>query len=142
MTLAMHLTTLLAFRVTSDSRWPEVTGWRTTCVRRRTDRERPADRRASWVGPITERGVAIVGARQGSHVTACAAPSTVRAFTSPVKATALQGFVWAYVMFAGTPCLAAGETTAVMARAYAHRVGCPWDQQPRALRIARRRPSV
>src|SRR5712691_1447715 len=31
--------------------------------------------------------------------------------------SALRGFVWAYVTFAGTLCLAAAETTGIMARA-------------------------
>jgi acyl-CoA dehydrogenase len=34
-----------------------------------------------------------------------------------VETTAMRGFVWAYVTFAGAPCAPAGEPTRVMARA-------------------------
>jgi len=122
MTLAMHLTTLLAFpgheRFIALARGETVGALALSSEDVPTIENGRLTGRASWVGPITERGVAIVGARQGSHVTACAgALDGEGVHVSEVKATALQGFVWAYVMFAGTPCLAAGETTSVMARA-------------------------
>lgn len=74
--------------------------------------------RASWVGPITERGVAVVGARQGAQVVACGvALDDRRVHVTHVNTSALHGFVWAYLAFSGTPCVAAGETTSIMARA-------------------------
>ena len=74
--------------------------------------------RASWVGPITERGVAVIGARQGAQVVACGVVlDDQRVHVSEVKTSALHGFVWAYLALSGAPCVAAGETTSIMARA-------------------------
>jgi acyl-CoA dehydrogenase len=74
--------------------------------------------RASWVGPITERGVAVIGARQGAQVVACGVVlDDRRVHVSEVKTSALHGFVWAYLAFSGAPYVAAGETTSIMARA-------------------------
>jgi acyl-CoA dehydrogenase len=74
--------------------------------------------RASWVGPITERGVAVIGARQGTQVVACGVVlGDQRVHVSEVKTSALRGFVWAYLAFSGAPYVAAGETTSIMARA-------------------------
>ena len=72
--------------------------------------------RASWVGPITERGIAVVGARQGAQVVACGvALDDQRVHVTEVKTSALGGFVWAYLAFSGARCIAAGETTSIMA---------------------------
>ena len=74
--------------------------------------------RASWVGPITERGIAVVGARRGTQVVACGVGlDDQRVHVTEVKTSALHGFVWAYLAFFGAPCVAAGETTSIMARA-------------------------
>jgi alkylation response protein AidB-like acyl-CoA dehydrogenase len=74
--------------------------------------------RASWVGPITERGVAVIGARQGAQVVACGVVlDDQRVHVSEVKTSALHGFVWAYLAFSGAPYVAAGATTSIMARA-------------------------
>jgi len=74
--------------------------------------------RASWVGPITQRGIAVVGARQGAQVVACGvALDDQRVHVTEVKTSALGGFVWAYLAFSGARCMAAGETTSIMARA-------------------------
>jgi alkylation response protein AidB-like acyl-CoA dehydrogenase len=74
--------------------------------------------RASWVGPITEHGIAVVGARQGGQVVACGvALDDPRVHVTEVKTSALGGVVWAYLAFSGARCIAAGETTSIMARA-------------------------
>jgi alkylation response protein AidB-like acyl-CoA dehydrogenase len=74
--------------------------------------------RASWVGPITQGGIAVVGARQGAQVIACGvALDDQRVHVTEVKTSALGGFVWAYLAFSGAQCVAAGETTSIMARA-------------------------
>jgi len=74
--------------------------------------------RASWVGPITQRGIAVVGARQGAQVVACGvALDDPRVHVTEVKTSALGGFVWAYLAFSGARYVAAGETTSIMARA-------------------------
>ena len=72
--------------------------------------------RASWVGPITGRGLAVIGARQGAQVVACGVVlDDQRVHVSEVKTSALHGFVWAYLAFSGAPYVAAGETTSIMA---------------------------
>jgi len=74
--------------------------------------------RASWVGPITQRGIAVVGARQGGQVVACGvALDDPRVHVTEVKTSALGGFVWAYLAFSGARYVTAGETTSIMARA-------------------------
>ena len=74
--------------------------------------------RAAWVGAFTDRGVAIVGARHDAQVVACAvALDSEGVRIAEVPTSALRGFVCAYVMFAGTPCIASTETTGIMALA-------------------------
>jgi alkylation response protein AidB-like acyl-CoA dehydrogenase len=75
--------------------------------------------RASWVGPITLRGVAVVGARQGAQVVACAIAldDEEHVRVTEVRTSALRGFVFAHLAFAGAPCLATGEPTSIMAQA-------------------------
>src|SRR5882762_8491754 len=119
MTLALHTTTLLAFphSQSADGGSSPIEGWMTALARGEivgalalSSEDVPmiengrVSGRAAWVGPITEHGLAVVGARQGSQVT-------------EARTSALRGFVWAYVMFAGTPCMAAAEPTSIMARA-------------------------
>jgi alkylation response protein AidB-like acyl-CoA dehydrogenase len=73
--------------------------------------------RASLVGPLTNRGVAIVGARRGDALTACAvsldAPGTT---VDEMVTAALRGFVCGHVTFAGVPCFALGPTVPFMTR--------------------------
>jgi alkylation response protein AidB-like acyl-CoA dehydrogenase len=72
--------------------------------------------RAAWVGPVTDHGVAIVGARSGMKITACAvALDGAGVRITEVRTSALQGFVWAYMTFAGAACIASAETTRIMA---------------------------
>ena len=74
--------------------------------------------RASWVGPMTERGVAIVGARQGDEGAACAVSLDAKGVhIEPIKTSGLRGFVSAYVIFAGAPYVDAGPPMVIMARA-------------------------
>jgi alkylation response protein AidB-like acyl-CoA dehydrogenase len=122
MTLALHLTTLLAFP--GDDRLAALVRGETVGALALSSEDVPTiengrlSGRASWVGPITGRGVAIVGARQGTNVSACAVALDGHGVqVSEVTTSALRGFVWAYVAFAGTPCLAAGDTPVIMARA-------------------------
>lgn len=74
--------------------------------------------RASWVGPMTGRGVAIVGARQGDEIIACAVSLDAKGVhIEPVETSGLRGFVSGYVMFTGAPYVAAGAPTHIMALA-------------------------
>jgi alkylation response protein AidB-like acyl-CoA dehydrogenase len=86
--------------------------------------------RAAWVAPITDRGVAVVGARTRRPAPADPArasdPADVSAFAvsldaagvtvEPLRTAALRGFVCAHVTFDNTPAIAAGATVPVMAR--------------------------
>jgi len=74
--------------------------------------------RASWVGPITEHGVAIVGARQGGEIAACLVPLDAKGVRiESIETSGLRGFVSAYVTFTGAPFVAAGAPGGIMARA-------------------------
>jgi alkylation response protein AidB-like acyl-CoA dehydrogenase len=76
------------------------------------------DGRSSWVGPITDHGVALVGARDGVNVFVSVVPfDSPGVRIEPVPATALRGFSWAYLMLAGAPHVDGGAPTRVMARA-------------------------
>jgi alkylation response protein AidB-like acyl-CoA dehydrogenase len=128
MTLALHTTTLLA-RLREGDGGHAFAPFADTMARGETvgaialsSEDVPAihngqlSGRAAWVGPVTDRGVAIVGARSGSNVMACAvALGSHGVHITEVGTSALRGFVWAYVMFAGTPCIASAETTHIMA---------------------------
>jgi len=128
MTVALHTTTLLAGLRHGDGGQPfapyadAMARGETVGAIALTSEDVPAvdngklSGRAAWVGPVTERGVAIVGARTGSKVIACAvALDSHGVHVTEVRTSALRGFVWAYVMFAGAPCIASAETTHIMA---------------------------
>jgi alkylation response protein AidB-like acyl-CoA dehydrogenase len=76
--------------------------------------------RAAWVGPLTTRGVAIVGARhrtEGEGITACAVSLDASGVTlDPVSTAALRGFVCGHVLFEQAPCLPIGSTMPTMTR--------------------------
>lgn len=73
--------------------------------------------RAAWVAPITERGVAIVGARRAGELAAFAVRLDAPGVTvEPVTTAALRGLVWGHVLFADVPAMLAGQTMPVMAR--------------------------
>jgi acyl-CoA dehydrogenase len=122
MALALHTTTLLAFP--HDDRFTALARGETVGAIALSSEDVPTidsgrlSGRAAWVGPITEHGIAIVGARSGSQMTACAVALDGHGVrVTEVTTSALRGFVWAYVMFAGTPCLGSAETMRIMARA-------------------------
>ena len=73
--------------------------------------------RASLVGPLTDRGLAIVGARHGDALIACAvaldAPGTAIA---EMQTAALRGFVCGHVTFDGVPGITLGPTLPFMIR--------------------------
>ena len=122
MTLALHTTTLLAFphddRMTTLARGETVGALALSSEDVPTIDNGRLSGRASWVGPITDRGIAVVGARQGSKVTACAIALDGHGVqVTEARTSAMSGFVWAHVMFTGTQCLASAEPTTIMARA-------------------------
>lgn len=73
--------------------------------------------RASWVAPLHERGVAIVGARSEREFGAYAVRLDMPEVTiEPIATAALSGLQLGHVTFSGAPCVPVGPTTAVMAR--------------------------
>ena len=122
MALALHTTTLLAFP--RDERFTALARGETVGALALSSEDVPAidngrlQGRAAWVGPITERGLAVVGARSGAHVTACAIALDGHGVqVTEVTTSALRGFVWGHVTCVGTPCIASTETMNIMARA-------------------------
>jgi alkylation response protein AidB-like acyl-CoA dehydrogenase len=74
--------------------------------------------RASWVAPLTTRGVAIVGVRSGDALTAAAVPLDSSGITQdPVETAGLVGVVCGHVRFERTPFTSAGATQPFMSRA-------------------------
>jgi alkylation response protein AidB-like acyl-CoA dehydrogenase len=122
MALALHTAALLAFA--GDDRFASLVRGETVSALSLSTEDVPSleagtlTGRASWVGPITERGVAIVGAHHGDQITACAVSLDANGVqVETITTSALRGFVSAYVMFEGAPCIAAGAPTRIMARA-------------------------
>jgi alkylation response protein AidB-like acyl-CoA dehydrogenase len=73
--------------------------------------------RAAWVAPITDRGIALVGAKGERDTGAFAvALDAEGVHVEPLRTAALRGFVCAHLSFAKTPATAAGPTIPVMAR--------------------------
>ena len=74
--------------------------------------------RASWVGPVSATGVAIVGARLDGDITARAVALGAQGVAlEPIDASGLHGVAWAHVSFANTPSVSAGAPAEIMALA-------------------------
>lgn len=72
--------------------------------------------RASLVGPLTDRGVAVLGARRGDATIACAVALDQPGVTvERMRTAALRGFICGYVDCAATSCVALGPTLPFMA---------------------------
>lgn len=73
--------------------------------------------RAAWVAPITNRGVAVVGSRDGEERGACAvALDAAGAAVERVTTAGLAGLVCGHVTFTDTDCMPLGPTVPIMAR--------------------------
>jgi alkylation response protein AidB-like acyl-CoA dehydrogenase len=74
--------------------------------------------RASWVTPLTDRGLVIVGVRDGESLTAAAVRLDAEGATQePVETAGLNGVVSGHVRFDRTPFAPAGPTQPFMSRA-------------------------
>ena len=74
--------------------------------------------RASWVAPITDHGVALIGVRDEGVLQACAiALDHPSVSVEVIETAALGGLVCGHLTLARTPCVAVGPTPPVMARA-------------------------
>lgn len=73
--------------------------------------------RASLVGPLTDHGVAIIGARRGDALVACALSLDSPGVTvNRMETAALRGFVCGQVELAGVPVIPLGPTLPFMTR--------------------------
>jgi alkylation response protein AidB-like acyl-CoA dehydrogenase len=73
--------------------------------------------RASWVAPLAERAVALVGVRAGAALEAAAVElDTSGVFSEPVASAALEGLVCGHLRFDGASFTALGATTPSMTR--------------------------
>jgi alkylation response protein AidB-like acyl-CoA dehydrogenase len=73
--------------------------------------------RASLIGPLTDHGIAVVGARAGQSLVACAVPLDASGVSiEAVETSALQGFVCGNVVFANTEAMQLGATLPFMTR--------------------------
>ena len=83
-----------------------------------TDNDGRLTGRVSLVGPITDRGIAIVGARAGQNVVACAVTLDAPGVTvEVVETSALRGFVCGNVLVQDTSAIELGATLPFMTRA-------------------------
>ena len=74
--------------------------------------------RASWVAPVTDYGVALIGVRRGDALAACAVALDHPSITVDiVRTAALPGLLCGHLTLARTPCIALGPTLPVMRRA-------------------------
>ena len=120
-TLALHSGVLLA--VGADDRFASLARGETVGAIALSTDQMPTEEgarltgQASIVGPLTDHGVAIVGARSGSGLTAWAVPldaPNVRAEVIPTAA--LRAFVCGNVRMEGVTALAVGATVPFMTR--------------------------
>ena len=73
--------------------------------------------RASLVGPLTDHGLAIVGARHGDTLLACAVALDSQEISVRIVGTAaLRGFVCGHVMLNGVPAIPVGAPVPFMTR--------------------------
>jgi len=83
-----------------------------------TEYEGRLNGRASWVAPLAARGVALVGARRGVDLVACAVELSSPGVTvEPVTTAGLPGVVMGHLALTEAPCSVLGMTLPVMARA-------------------------
>jgi alkylation response protein AidB-like acyl-CoA dehydrogenase len=83
------------------------------------ERQQRISGRASWVAPITQQGVAIVGARRegaGELAAFAVRLDAPGVSVETIRTAALNGLVCAHVTFANAPCADVGSTLPVMAR--------------------------
>ncbi len=74
--------------------------------------------RASWVMPVTDRGVALVGARLGDEAVVFAVSLQARGVTVvPVQCAGLHGVRWAHLELDDAEAIRQGPTVPMMARA-------------------------
>src|SRR5687768_5029013 len=102
--LALHTGVMLG--LSDDDRFSALARGETVGAIALSSDEYPAEEgsrlsgRASWVAPITDRGLAIVGARSGEGLVACAVSLDAQGVSlEPTRTAALRGLVSGHVRF-------------------------------------------
>jgi alkylation response protein AidB-like acyl-CoA dehydrogenase len=120
--LALHSAIVLALG--PDDRFTSLVRGETVAAIALSTDDLPVERddrltgRALLVGPLTDHGVAVVGARAGEALVARLAPLDAPQTTvDPMRTAALSGFVCGHVSFSGAPCTNVGATVPFMTRA-------------------------
>jgi alkylation response protein AidB-like acyl-CoA dehydrogenase len=73
--------------------------------------------RASWIGPLTDRGVGVIAGRVDGALVACAVSLEAPGVTlHPIRTAALRGMVFGHATFDRVACVAMGSTLPIMAR--------------------------
>jgi alkylation response protein AidB-like acyl-CoA dehydrogenase len=73
--------------------------------------------RASWIGPLTDHGVAVVAGRLDGALVACGVSLETPGVTlHPISTAALRGVVFGHATFDRVPCTPLGSTLPIMAR--------------------------
>lgn len=73
--------------------------------------------RATWVGPLTDHGMAVVGARRGSELRGYVVPLDAPGVQAEVISTgALSGFVWGHLSLRRVPGVVLGSPLPIMSR--------------------------
>ncbi len=121
-TLALHTAVLLAIggddRFTAMARGETVGAIALSTDQVPTVEDDRLTGRASLVGPITDRGIAIVGARSGDGLIAEAVPLDAPGVTREiVETSALNGFICGNVALAGAAAIPVGATVPFMTHA-------------------------
>ncbi|MEQ1759473.1 MAG: acyl-CoA dehydrogenase family protein [Vicinamibacterales bacterium] len=119
MALALHLTCALSLPAEQGLIDGRVVGALTLATDEiPLERDGRLNGRASWVAPLTEDGVALVGVRSGAELAArllrLSAPGVV---VEQVSVAGLRGVVMGHLLLTDAVSEAAGETRPVMARA-------------------------
>ena len=119
--LALHLGVMLAIGV--DERFASLSQGETVGAIALSTDHMPTDAdsrltgRASLVGPLTDRGIAIVGARAGGNLVACAVALDAPGVSiEVVETSALRGFVCGHVAVSDTAAIPLGATLPFMTR--------------------------
>lgn len=119
--LALHLSVVLA--ISSDQRYSTLArgeavgaiGLSTEYVPEEQDGI--LEGRASWVGPLTDHGLAVVGARRQHELCGYVVQLDAPGVTMDVVSTgALSGFVWGHLELRGVPGVPVGSPLPIMAR--------------------------
>jgi alkylation response protein AidB-like acyl-CoA dehydrogenase len=123
--IAFALHTVGIFATSHDARFAELLrGERVAGLSLSSPEEAPTEvggrlsGRAAWVAPVTNEGVAIVGARRDGDLAAYVVWLDAPGVTvEPISTAALRGLFLGHVAFADAASTAAGPTMPVMARA-------------------------